>query len=663
LTPPVSTGAVSRGGSTVSDSHFPNIEQILLDPAHSTDPRHYADQWQSSQSFRLQHSTLYLAVDALRSLFSGRHDALSAGQTTILRDFRAFAETHPDSVELLALGNIRRSLAALEGEQARARSVLEVLGQPPAEAPAEPAIPAASTSAVRPDVELQAITLNTHFADAALRTLPSYYTLGVLPREGLNQLQNADVGISAGAEFRIGDFSLFADGYFGANIVPDGAPDTRYHRLALRVGFVEYGNALGGRRGENGFYGSFIIGGRSRTGLGFGAGWCDRLEHADGSSGPCDNSTFQIIAFNDSDLASIGYGPFELGVRSLFNNQTLFVNTAASGLSSTNRVPLEFSLTWHLTSPQAADRAEVPHPEATWPGVTFTGLRLFNNFWLNNFRRLQESSYEGLRIISLQGDLSSRGNYAQTNLGSFFNGVLGGLDESGMARRLQTGLRHGDTAQRVVLGALMGVEMATLAIGAGAVPGERVDTATRSVSIDLQGQAFQLAWPTVLTRDALAVLGAVGAFGDTERVIREGIDAHFAIAHGVLTLGGLALILTSGDGSGNGFFNMSILGNQPPNVPAIEVAGSAYDYPSQRSQYIRLETGTMLLGYGISGFLDFALGHYLQYLPAQNRRLRERLGESEGGSTTPASPTNPTARLGMQTDGQSRFMLTAEGTF
>ncbi len=659
MTPPVRADAARRTGSASTDSDFLNVDQLLLDPAHTADPRHYATQWREDQAFRLEHSTLYLALDALRAVFSGRQDSVSAGQTTTLRDFRTFAEAHSDGVEALALRNLRRSLAAVHGEnEARARSVLDIVGPPPAEAPvSEP--PRSST---RSGAELQAITGSIHFADAALRALPSYYTLGVLPREGLNQLQNADAGVSLGAQFRIGDFNLFADGYFGANIVPDGAPDTRYHRLALRVGFVEYGNALGGRRGENGFYGSFIIGGRSRTGLGIGAGWCDRIQAADGSTMPCNNSTFQLLAFNDSDLASIGYGPFELGVRSLLNNQALFVNTASTGLSSTNRVPLEFSLTWHLTSPQVADSAAVPHPEATWPGVTFTGLRMFNNFWLNNYRRLQESSYEGLRIITLQGDTASRANYAQTNLGTFFNGVLGGLDESGMARRLQTGLRYGDTAQRVVLGSLMGVEMATLAIGAAAVPGERIDSATRTATIDLQGQAFQLAWPTVLTRDALAVLGAVGAFGDTERVIRDGIDAHFAIAHGVLTLGGLALILTSGDGSGNGFFNMSILGNNPPNTRVIEVAGSAYDYPNQRSQYIRLETGSMLLGYGISGFLDFALGHYLQYVPAQNRRLQDELNRRDGSA--PASPDpRPTARLGMQTDGQSRFMLTAEGTF
>ncbi|HKY61952.1 MAG TPA: hypothetical protein VJR29_00900 [bacterium] len=662
MTPPVRTGGAQRTGSTTTDSDFLDVDQLLRDPAHA-DPRHFASQWRESQAFRLEHSTLYLALDALRAFFAGSGESVSEGQTTTLREFRTYAEAHPDGIEALALRNLRSALAELHGERERqAQAVLEIVGRPPPAA--APSAPARSPS--RSAAELQAITGNIHFADAALRTLPSYYTLGVLPREGLNQLQNADAGVSLGAEFRIGDFNLFADGYFGANIVSDGAPDARYHRLGLRVGFVEYGNALGGRRGESGFYGSFLIGGRSRTGIGIGAGWCDRLQAADGSTAPCDNSTFQILAFNDSELASIGYGPFELGVRSLFNNQAFFVNTAPTGLSSTNRVPLEFSLTWHLTSPQRADGAAVPHPEATWPGVTFTGLRMFNNFWLNNYRRLQESSYEGLRIISLQGDVASRGNYAQTNLGTFFNGVLGGLDESGMARRLQGGLRHGDTAQRVALGSLMGLEMLTLAIGAAAVPGERFDSATGQVHIDLQGQAFQLAWPTVLTRDALAVLGAVGAFGDTEQVIRQGTSApgfaHFAIAHGLLTLGGLVLILTSGDGSGNGFFNMSILGNQPPNTRVIEVAGSAYDYPNQRSQYIRLETGTMALGYGLTGLLDFVLGHYLQYVPAQNRRLQEELNR-RGGSEPATSDARPSVRLGLESDAQTRVMVTAEGRF
>lgn len=654
--------AAGRAGShSPESSSFPDLNQVLLDPGHSADPQHFAQQWRSDQAFRLQHSTLYLALDALRAYFAGRQDTLTEGQTATFREFRTFAESHAGSVESIALRNLQRIFADTHGErETRAHNVLEVLGQPPAAAPVAATAP--GSPAGRPFAEFQAITSNLHFADGALRVLPSYYTLGVLPPEGLGQTQNADAGVSLGGEFRIGDFQLFADGYFGANIVPDGAPDARYHRMALRVGLVEYSNAIGGRRGGNGFYGSLF--GHSRTGIGFGYAWCDRLQHADGSVESCNNSTFQVQSFGDSELASIGYGPFELGIRTLFNNQSLFLNTAPSGLSATNRVPLEFSLTWHLTAPEIRGPGAVPHPEATWPGVTFTGLSMFNNFWIGNNRRLQESSYEGLRIISLQGDLSSRGNYAQTNLGTFFNGVLGGFGEMGTARRLQTSLRYGDTAQRIVVGGLMGVEMAALAIGAGTTPGETFDPATRHASINLQGQAFQLAWPTVLTRDALSLLGAVGAFGDTESVTRLGTAspsfAHFAIAHGVLTLGGLAMILTSGDGSGNGFFNMSILGNNPPNTPRIEVVGSAYDYPAQRSQYLRLEIGTMFLAYGVGGFADWLIGHYANFLPAENARLRQQLNDREAA---PAAPIRPTARLGFNTDAQTGFMLTAQGTF
>ncbi len=591
----------------------------------------------------------------LRTYFSQGAGAISASRAETLAALRSAAQAQPGSVEAVAFGNLTSALASMSGaERERSQALADALGVTPTPPPARPA-----SSGFR----ISAITADTHFADAALRPLPSYYTLGVLPRDGLNQSQNSTFGISLGGEARVGEFNLFLNGYFGYDVVPDGNPAAHFDRAALRVGLVEYGRPLVGRRGE-GFH--LSLGGRSRAGLGLGVGWCDHIDGAATSGATCPSPTFQILAVNESDLLSAGYGPFELGVRLL--PSTGFLNFGPNGLASMNRLPLEIGLTWHLVPPQIdapnKDPNSVFRTRVTTPELVFTGINLFDNALVANFRRQQEAAYEGTRIVLLGmpfGASTSASQYSLLNTGSFFNGALGGLAEGQMAYRLATQLHHGDTSQRVALGAMMGAELAVFGIGAAvtspadpqrpSMPGGMVAPA------NIQGQAFNLAWPSILTRDGLAVLGAVGAFGDRNEAIRSNSISYFHIAHGVLALGGLVMVLTSGDGSGTGFFGLSILGNNPPNTSHLEVVGSPYDYPNQRFEYWRLEAGTMLLTYGINGILDWGLNR-LAYL---NLLDQQRRGSSGGSGGTTAA--RPPVSLSVNTDAQTRFMLSLSGTF
>ena len=292
----------------------------------------------------------------------------------------------------------------------------------------------------------------------------------------------------------------------------------------------------------------------------------------------------------------------------------------------------------------------------TTPEIAFTGINLLGNAISANFRREQEAAYERTRVISLGMGASGAAQFGLLNVGSFFNGTLGGLSEGSMAYRLHLQLRHGDWLQRGLLMAMLGAEFATFGIGAAALPGDPGrDGSPGSIS----GQAFQLAWPTLLTRDALAALGAVGVLGDRNAAIRSpDIFGHFQAAHGLLAVGGLVLMLTSGDGSGNGFFGLSILGNTPPNSGSVTIEASSYDYPNQRLQYYRLETGAMLLTYGLTGILDWGFGR-LSYLSMRDA-CREHPESCSGGASAPApSPVS----VSLNTDGQSHVMATVSGTF
>lgn len=654
MTPPLGVDRARRGSDHVSsgESSLPSflaVANLFRDPANTSDPDHFSREWSGNQDFRTQHGELYLALDALRTFFRGTGGELTGSQREALTAFRRVAEATSGSVEAVVLGNLRQGLDSGSSEhQERYRRVMEVIGGV--------VISAGGIAAPASGFRVSSLTLDTHFADAAMRTWPSYYSLGVLPREGLNQSQNSALGLSAGAEFQIGEFTAFANVYFGHDIVADANPAAHFERLALRFGLVEYPRPLYGRRDN--FHIGILIGGRSRAGFGVGVGWCDRIDDAAVSGARCPDPTFQLLSIGESDFLDIGYGPISFAVRPLAS--TAFINIGPSGLVSLNRVPLEFGLTWHLTPPLARENSSDPESvfrrSVSTPEIAFTGVNLLGNAISANFRREQEAAYERTRIISLGMGSSGANQIGLLNLGSFFNGVLGGLAEGSMAYRLHSQLRHGNPLQQGLLGAMLGVEFAVFGIGALAMP---ADPGRDGSPGSIQGQAFQLAWPTLLTRDALSVLGAFGVFGDRNEAIRSGaILGHFQAAHLLLTLGGLALTLTSGDGSGSGFFGLSILGNTPPNTGMIRIEGSSYDYPNQRLQYYRLETGMMLLSYGLSGLLDWGFGR-LSYLSMLNE-CREH---PERCSSSPATASRPPISVSVNTDGQTHVMGTVSGTF
>lgn len=655
MTPPLSTDRARHGSggasSTAADiPAFLSVENLFRDAANAADPSHFSREWQDSQSFRLQHTELYLALDTLRAVFRGSATELSAAQRETLAALRRVAEVNAGSVEAVVLGNLRQAMASAgEAERARAQAVSAVVGEAPAPA-------SGSSTAADRGFRVSAITLDTHFADAAMRTWPSYYSFGVLPREGLNQSQNSALGLSAGAEFQIGEFTTFANVYFGHDVVADANPAAHFERLALRFGLVEYPRPLYGRRDD--FHFGLLIGSRSRAGFGIGVGWCDHIDGSDVSGARCPDPTFQLLSVGESDFLDIGYGPISFAVRPLAS--TAFLNIGPGGLVSLNRVPLEFGLTWHLTPPLGRENSTDPESvfrrSVSTPEMAFTGVNLLGNAISANFRREQEAAYERTRIISLGMGSSGANQFELLNLGSFFNGVLGGLAEGSMAYRLHSQLRHGNPLQQGLLGAMLGVEFAVFGIGALAMP---ADPGRDGSPGSIQGQAFQLAWPTLLTRDAMAVLGAFGVFGDRNEAIRSsGLLGHFQAAHLLLTLGGVVLALTSGDGSGSGFFGLSILGNTPPNTGTVRIEGSSYDYPNQRLQYYRLETGVMLLSYGLSGLLDWGFGR-LSYLSMLNQ-CREH---PERCSRPPASASRPPISVSVNTDGQTHVMGTVSGTF
>lgn len=654
MTPPIGTSRVRRDSGRVlsAESSIPSfltVENLFRDPSNASDPDHFSREWTTNQHFRTQHGELYLALDALRAFFRGALDELSASQREALTAFRRVAEARSGSVEAVVLNNLRQGLVGASSEhQERYRSVSEVVGG--TGAPAEHVSPPAS------GFRMSSVTLDAHFADAAMRTWPSYYSFGVLPREGLNQSQNSALGLSAGAEFQMGEFTTFANVYFGHDVVADANPAAHFERLALRFGLVEYPRPLYGRRDD--FHFGALIGTRSRAGFGIGVGWCDHIDGSEVSGARCPDPTFQLLSVGESDFLDIGYGPISFAVRPLAS--TAFINIGPGGLVSLNRVPLEFGLTWHLTPPLGRENSTDPESvfrrSVSTPEMAFTGVNLLGNAISANFRREQEAAYERTRIISLGMGSSGANQFGLLNLGSFFNGVLGGLAEGSMAYRLHSQLRHGNPLQQGLLGAMLGVEFAVFGIGALAMP---ADPGRDGSPGSIQGQAFQLAWPTLLTRDAMAVLGAFGVFGDRNEAIRNGgLFGHFQAAHLALTLGGVVLALTSGDGSGSGFFGLSILGNTPPNTGTVRIEGSSYDYPSQRLQYYRLETGVMLLSYGLSGLLDWGFGR-LSYLSMLNE-CREH---PERCSRPPASASRPPISVSVNTDGQTHVMGTVSGTF
>lgn len=604
-----------------------------------------------------------MAIEALRGYFIPGSAELSASQREALQGWRDRAAS--GDLEQVALANLREGLSRVSSAgRPQAEQVLEILGPPPREAE-EDSSPALS------DFSLDSFSLETHFLDDALRPLPRYYTLGVLPEEGLNQSLSSDFALRAGAEARLGPLNMFFQAYT-ADARPDGNPNAVFRQLGVAVGLTEYSRGIRIAPTE-GFYIS-LLGGMSRVGVGLGAGWCDHIDQGEDPAATCDGeSTFQLSAIDESDLLSVGIGPVEIGLRLLPG--TVYWNADESaGLPESDRDPFSLRLTYYLNPPQVPQESQDPE-SVFWRDLTvsefaFTNTRLFTNFIQNNVRRRQEAAYQRgryhLALADVLGASRSDDFYGLFNLGTFLNGVLGGLSEGSLAYRLGRDLHRGDTGQQAVLGAMMGLDTLVQLIGVLATPGEPTEEEYRRGEVEgitnLQAQAFRMSLPTVAVRNALAALEALGAFGDRDQTVRDGGIQYFHGAHGALALAGLVMILTSGDFSGDGFFNFSVLGNQLPNEGAIEVTESRFAVESQRLQYFRLEAGTMLLSLGVNAILDAVLARN-QYLELRERRSRGGGEGTEGDPPASSSAAGSPLTVGIETDGRTQAMATVGGEF
>lgn len=585
-------------------------EDLLCDPRFEQnggdDPHHWSRSWQEDSSFRLSEGnrSLFFALNTLRSYLSGSDEDLTeTGRTRLTRWLEMATGEGAHPLDQTALRNLRQILAAVRGPaQAQAEQVLEIIGRPVASAPAEEPTPEEGTEPEpaqdegegtppprqEDSFQMQSMTLETHFADEFFRPLPGIVTLGVLPAEGLSQLQSSTAAFRLGAEARIGGLNFFAR-LFGGDARPDGNPEASFGQAGVIVGLYELANPTLGNRGD-GFY--FTLGGMSQAGIGVGVGWCTGIDHSEVSGAECpEDPTVQISTFGESDLFSLGIENFELGVRLMPSSASL--NLGGEGLAEFDRDPIAFRLTYYFNPPprrpdQSPIRTGVSDEE-----TAFTALSMANGYILNNFRRRQEAAFESSRPFFF----GNPDQFSLLNVGSAFNAILEGLDSGGLAYRLHWNLRHGNDAQRAVVGVLMGAEFLANVIGAAATSGEPGD---------LQGGSFRLGWPMNLVRDGLAVGGALGLLGDRNEAIlgEDGAREHFAIGHGLVGLAGLVLALTSGDFSGDGFFGWSIIGNQPPGEEEIALEESRFSLDDQRSQYIRMGAGLTALSYSLTGLVD-----------------------------------------------------------
>ncbi|MFO1464760.1 MAG: hypothetical protein U1F66_13415 [bacterium] len=651
MTPPLSTDRARHGSAAASGSseipEFLGVEALFRDAANASDPQHFAREWASNQAFRTEHTELYLALDALRAFFRGSVSALSASQTATLTAFRSFAEGHAGSVEAVVLANLRGSLAAVsDARRERAQAVLGAIGTPPSETSAgtSPRARAASDG-----FRFTAINLNFHLFDREMRVLPHGLTLGVLPQDqvpGYNL--SSTVALSLGAEYTFAGFRFFTDLNYTNHMTPEGATAAHFDQFGLSAGLVQYGAA---QRGE-GLH--FSLGGRNRLGFQIGATWCTGIDGSAVSGVTCPDPVGYLSLVNDSDLISFGYGPVVASVRLL--QSTNFAYFSSTHLPLSNRVPIEFGLTYYLQpllgEPTARDPNSVLDQRVTNPEVIFDALRIAAN-GLQDFNTLTtEAGYEQVRDLAVRnafGPTGSAAQYSLTNLGTFAGGLLLGFSRGSTAYRLQRDLRHGTPLQQGLILAPMLLEPVLHGINALAsqpAPGDPPS---------LQARASYLALPITLTTGLWTGLGALGAFGNREAAIRSGdLIGHFQLAHAGSAVLGLVMILTSGDLTGSGFLGWSVLGN------AYSAHPEGIDYGNQLAQYYRVVAGSTMLSYGVSGLLDWGLSR-IQYMSLMNAS-RDGGSSSTGGSRRAMGPVED-LRIGFNTDGQSRVMGTVEGRF
>jgi len=657
-------------------------ENFLVDSSNEKDPLHFVKQWNSDRDFRLNHNKVNDIIETLGKFIKRDSSVSPQKLDKMLSDWKADPSFDKDPVNAVVYGNIRRVMRQFQtadnAEQAGKVDKMLPPEPPPVVAPAKDEKKAATAGGNPPPEgwSFNAISGSMHFLDDKLRILPSYYTAGIIPKEGFGQNQSSDFGFTLNTEFSYKDFGFFAGFYYNdakplsaltyaTPTLGDPEYSANFGQAGVRLGMVEYGGPMFAGTPGKGFYGGLM--GRREVGLSFGAGWCSSVAHPE-LGGKCKGTNFQLGAIDNSDILGIGYGPAYFGVRLL--PSTAYINSSDNGLPLTNRLPLEFSLAYHINSPYIADKAQVKddvllaNSTVTNAQVTLDGISLFTGWIRNNIARKTEAAYQSQRLISLGQGQAGDAQYSLLNTGTFLGGLITGFGEGSEAYRAQRELRYGNTGQRAVLGSLLGVELLTDIIGFAATPGlpsEADYKAGKTEGItNLQARAFRTTLPMVATRDGLIVLGAVGAFGDLNKSL-QGDSFHswyYPTIHGVLGVGGLVLALTSGNFTGNGFFGNSILGNQPPNAKSIEIVGSPYDYPAQNLQYYRLQAGGAALSYGLSGLLEWGLDKV-----SYTSLPKDRPVDKTDGAAKKPDPSKPPVSVNVSTDGRSNFNIGVSGQF
>lgn len=656
--------------------------EFFLDPSNA-DPQHFQKKWDDDRDYRLNHTKLTLMMDGVTRFLNRDARITPARLQELIDAWKNDPEFAKDPLNQVVLNNVHRMMGRFENpdnasQAAKVRQALPPL--PPQPEAAKPVAGAAGKDEKKkdngppPGWRFNSITTNFHFADDTFRIVPSYLTLGLMPKEGFGQNQSSDVAISVGTEFSYKDFGFFVDGYYqdakplgalnsATATLGDPVYNAKFGQAGVRFGMVEYSDPLFGQRGEGGFLSLF---GRSRVGIGLGSGWCQSTLNPDAK---CTDSNFQLSVFNDGDFLSGGYGPMEAGIR--FLPLTSYLNVGKNGLPESNRIPMEFFLTYHINAPYTGGKVETAedvlkkNQSVSDSQVTMTALTLFSNAIRFNGARKTEAAYQQQRLISLGIDRTGS-QYTLLNGGTMIGGLLSGWNEGSMAYRGQQQFRYGNTGQRIGLGVLFGTELGVNLIGLAATPGLPSESEYKDGQVEgitnLQARAFRLNLPTIAARDGLMILGSVGAFGDLNKAVQgdTGHQIWWGATHSGLVLGGLVMVLTSGIGNGNGFFGRSILGNQPPNTDKLEVVGSDYDYPAQDGQFHRLSIGSAALGYGLNGLLELAFDK-IKYDGLKGKEAEKKLEDQKKGSKP--DPSKPQVQVGVQTDGRTGFQLGVNGTF
>lgn len=637
-------------------------------------------QW-SESDFRSQHLKLNLALEALRRYMRGDEKMTEEKLKKSLDAWTQSPEfSAPENKEFneKALKSIHRQLGTLRSAElvTKAGKVKEFLPPAPEEPKPVPApVIDKKPPAKSPEKEtkkprgwrLNALTFDFHAADDEFRSAPHYYTIKVLPKNGITQNQDSNFAGAVGAEFGVGGFDFYSGLYYGdftpMLIGPSVEPGpAQFRRAGVRFGLVEYGGFGAGKRGPGG-KGHITLLGRSRTGFELGSAWCSKIEGSEVSGAECPKASAQLGVTSETTFLTFGYGPFEAGV-SLLNGSFYLDGNDTPGI---NRLPLEFNLAFYFDNPQKAEDPMMTEDGlrkgVTNAEVTNTALKLVANSFGNNYRRKQEFGF----MLSRPQFFANEPQLKLLNTGGFVFPIFSGWNEGTLAHRLARDLHYGNWTQRGVLAGFMGAELLVHGIASLATPGmpdnivvfpgtaapEDKDLLSVNEGFsNLQNQAWRMNLEQVAFRDALALAGALGAFGDRNKAIKEG-GLHLPIANGVLFVGGLAMILTSGDQSGEGFLGGTIAGNQAPKFTPgqrLELTETSYDPSSQRWQNRRLEWGTQLLGFASLNLVDYGVGmvkHQKKHPKEESRKVPERrigfiVDPRLGGSVRPNGDFNLT---------------------